>query len=363
MPTPKRTEYPLEPDYAVAPGETLQETIDALGMTQAELAVRTGLSTKTINLVIKGTHVVTQDTAIKLGRATGVPVDVWNRLEMNYRRRLAEIEDRKRIAADHEWLKTIPTKELIALGVLPTCSDRADLLKAVFGFFGVSSSEAWRRLWLENPSTAYRRSQCFALNPAAAATWLRLGELKAQKVECRPYDQAKFKKALLEIRCLTADLPDDFQDVIVNRCKGAGVAAVFVPELKKCPVSGAARWLTPEKALVQLSLRYKTDDQIWFSFFHEAGHILNDSKKQFYIDDKTTQGEQEKKANQFAQDFLIPPARRAELQSLCSEEGIATFAGKIGIAPGIVVGRMQREGIILFSRFNGLKRRFQWVVQ
>jgi len=39
---------------------------------------------------------------------------------------------------------------------------------------------------------------------------------------------------------------------------------------------------------------------------------------------------------------------------------VEAFARKIGIAPGIVVGRLQREQVIDYSQFNGLKQRLQW---
>src|SRR3712207_2277339 len=53
-----------------------------------------------------------------------------------------------------------------------------------------------------------------------------------------------------------------FQPKMISLCAGAGVALVFIPEMKGCPASGAARWLTPEKAIIQLSLRFKTDDHL-----------------------------------------------------------------------------------------------------
>ncbi len=74
------TRYGYEPDYAVPPGQTLQDTIDSLGMDQKELATRTGLTPKTINLVINGNAPITQETAILLERATGVPARMWNNL-------------------------------------------------------------------------------------------------------------------------------------------------------------------------------------------------------------------------------------------------------------------------------------------
>jgi HTH-type transcriptional regulator/antitoxin HigA len=45
-------------------GETLAETLDALGMSQAELAQRRGRPHKTINEIIRGTAAITAETAL-----------------------------------------------------------------------------------------------------------------------------------------------------------------------------------------------------------------------------------------------------------------------------------------------------------
>src|SRR5437016_14442760 len=103
--------YRHEPDYAVAPGEVLQESIAALGMTQADLAKRSGLSKKTINQIIKGHEPLSHDTALRLERVTRVPARFWNNLEATYRERLARLEEKERLAQDLEWLKAIPAKE------------------------------------------------------------------------------------------------------------------------------------------------------------------------------------------------------------------------------------------------------------
>ena len=146
-------------------------------------------------------------------------------------------------------------------------------------------------------------------------------------------------------------------------CAEAGVALVFVPEIKGCPVSGLTRWLSPTKALIQMSLRHKTDDQFWFTFFHEAGHILHDGKKKIFIDDNRPEDDREKKANRFAADFLIPPEATPELWTLTTRTSVRDFAKRMGIAPGIVVGRLQHDRVIPFSHLNDLKTRFTWVEQ
>lgn len=55
--TPKNQ---YQPDSLVTPGEVLEDYIDNLGMTQVELASRTGLAKKTINEIIKGKTPITR---------------------------------------------------------------------------------------------------------------------------------------------------------------------------------------------------------------------------------------------------------------------------------------------------------------
>ena len=138
------------------------------------------------------------------------------------------------------------------------------------------------------------------------------------------------------------------------------MAVVLVPEIKGAPVSGAAKWLSPRKAMIGLNLRGKSNDRFWFSFFHEAGHLLLDSKKETYIDVDSTNDPREQQANQFAANFLIPPARAGELPRLHSSADVEAFARSIGLAPGIVVGRLQHDGTIGFHQLNGLKTWLEW---
>ncbi|MDY0169094.1 MAG: ImmA/IrrE family metallo-endopeptidase [Thermoguttaceae bacterium] len=147
---------------------------------------------------------------------------------------------------------------------------------------------------------------------------------------------------------------------MVEHCRTAGVALVLVPEIKGAPVSGAAKWLTPEKAMIGLNLRGRRDDRFWFTFFHEAGHILNDSKKETFIDVDYDDDPREQNANRFAADLLIPPDNARHLRELKSHMDVVRFAKSLGIAPGIVVGRLQREGIIPYSHLNCLKATFRW---
>ena len=351
--------YVYEPDYAVPPGETLQETIDSLGMTQRELAARTGLTPQTVVRIIKGEQPVTYGTANLLELATGVPARLWNNLEAQYRERLAKLEERERMRADLDWLGSIPVKELQARGLVGLHSDKVLVLRDVLAFFGVGSVAAWREIW-ETPELAARRSTCFETCPGSASAWIRQGELLAHAIPCRPYNRARLVDALKAIRGLTREPAEVFRPEMAARCAEAGVAVVFVQEMKKVPWNGATKWLTPDKAMILLSLRGKSEDKFWFSFFHEAGHVARQhKKKELFINDGTSKDGWEKEADAFAAEFLIPGKYDAAICTVRTKAEVTTMADVLGVSPGIVAGRYEfLTG--KWSHFKDLIRRFEW---
>ncbi len=354
------TKNQFVPDYAIPPGESLRDTIEALGMSQAELAERTGRPKKTINEIIKGKAPITPETALQLERALGVPARFWNNLENNYRETVARIAEQERLREHVAWLKQIPVNALVRHGWIRSFRDKVQQVQEVLNFFGVASPERWREMHL-SMDVAYRTSTAFADEPGAVSAWLRKGEIIARGIDCKPYDAANFKAALTEIRKLTIESPEVFQPEVKRSCAEAGVAVVFLPELPKMHASGATRWLTSTKAVIQLSLRYKSDDQLWFSFFHEAGHILLHGKKEVFIEDDV-KSDKEDEANAFASETLLPAKtlRRLIQSSRLTKESIRKFAMENNIAPGIIVGRLQHYGHLPHSHCNDLKKRFKW---
>ena len=192
----------FEPDYAVAPGRTLQETIDHLGIDQNELAERMGITPKTVNLIIKGKAALSQQTAMLIERVTSGPARVWINLECNYREQLARLASYKQLEKQIEWLKAIPTKELISRGVLQATTDSVALLDQSLKFFGVASVEAWREGWSDG-QFAFRKSHQVDSNDGNLTSWLRLTELQGQQLQVSKYSKEHFNKAAKAIFELT----------------------------------------------------------------------------------------------------------------------------------------------------------------
>ncbi len=354
----KKRQYPFAPDYAIAPGATLAETLAAKGMSQTELSARTGLTEKTISQIINGIAPISFDTALKLEAVLGVPARFWNNLERNFQEAKAQIAQAERLESDLEWLKSIPVRDLVKREFVESTRDKVHTLRNVLHFFGVTDVAAWERVWVE-PSVAFRRSRAREFKLGLVAAWIRMGELIASQMSCKQYDAEKFRQGLVEIRKLT--VKSVWQQEIVERCSDAGVALTLVPAIPGAGVSGVTKWLSKDKALVQLSLLYKNDGSFWFTFFHEAAHVLLHGKKDVFLHgDAESDDKRESEADQFARNLLIPDDRTRELPSLRTEKRVRSFAQSIGIAPGIVVGRMQYDGIIPPSAFNGLKRKIEY---
>jgi HTH-type transcriptional regulator / antitoxin HigA len=356
----------FHPDYVSPPGETLLETLETIGMSQAELARRMERPVKTINEIIQKKAAITAETALQLEQVLHIPASFWLKLEQHYRETLARLAEEKRFESYVEWLKEFPIREMMSRGWIPLCNNKIEQVSAILKFFGVASPDAWQTIW-ESKIVAYRKSTTPKSNFEAVATWLRQGEIEAQKIECVPYNATAFRDALGHIRALTVKPVSFFQEELVRLCASTGVAVVFVPELPKNGIFGATQWLTSTKALVQLSLHYKTDDHLWFTFFHEAGHILLHGKRQVFleIDQKDTK-EAEEEANRFAANVLIDPIQWQKFvmsDSCRSKVGIKEFAQKVGIAPGIIVGRLQHEKRLPFDHCNELKHRLEWKIE
>ena len=353
-------------DLAIPPGETLAEELEVRGMTQRELAARLGRPPQVANEIINGKKAITPDTAIGLCQVLGIEASFWINLESRYQMTLARQRHRAAQVTEEQWLGEYPIREMIKRGWIEAGRDKASRLKALLNFFEVASIQP--RVYQEAVGFRITEAAQRNVSTGALAAWLRQGEIAAQKIDMADYDEQRFRDALVEIRGMTELPPEKFLPAMTELCSDAGVAFCVVRELPKIGANGVARWLTGSKALIQMNIRNKWADIFWFSFFHEAGHLLNHrNRRRILIDvlnadpDMT---EIESEADQFARDFLIDPD---DWQDFCDEDSftpptVSDFAQSVGIAPFIVVGRLQKEKRVAYNRLTELKQRYEWKV-
>jgi addiction module HigA family antidote len=353
------------PDVTSPPGETLAEILADRGMSQAELAERMGRPKKTINEILGAKAELTSETALQLERVLGIPASFWSNLERNYRDSMARAQERKQFSLHAKWPDQFPLGQMAKLGWIARKAGPAEAVGELLSFFAVSSIDQWEARY-QNEAVAYRRPAKFEPDVYALTAWLRAGEREAESIECGAFDAEGFRSALAQARRLTLEGdPELFVPALRDLSRACGVAVVFIPELAGSRACGVTRWLSPTKALIQLSLRYKSNDHLWFTFFHEAGHVLLHGKREIFLEiakGRVGNAEREAEADRFAAEMLIPRKDFARLLELApfSERAVRAFAKETAVAPGIVVGRLQHDKHLPYSHLNKLKLWYTW---
>jgi HTH-type transcriptional regulator/antitoxin HigA len=365
------TSQTLHSDICISPGEYLVEVLDDLGMTKDELAKRMNRPAPKLSAIFKGDKAITPDTALQLEKVVGVPAHIWTGLESEYRLTLArqqQAQEQQRLKTEVPLVSRFRYADLTRLGKVPKKTRAVDKVLELQKFFGVTSLSTVPDL--KRYQVAFRRSKTPSKikAPEGVAAWLRIGEREAQSCRCAPFDRKELKACLSTVRSMTLQKPEQFQDALNEVFAGAGVALVLCPEFLGTGINGATFWMGPDRAVVMMTLRYKWADIFWFSLFHELGHILLHGQQTVILEsahEDPALNKQENEANRFAAETLVPPADyRAFLSAKhFYAEDIQKFAGKVGIAAGVVVGRLQHDGHLRNNWHNGLRVRFQWKVQ
>jgi addiction module HigA family antidote len=346
------------------PGDTIQEHLDHIGMQQNELAERMGRPKENVNRLIKGLEPITRQTAYQLENVLGIPASFWLNLESDYRQELHKIEQLEEQEEQKQWAAQFPLREMKKQGLLPDIRSTVELVEPLLKFFGVASPEEWARIYMDKRiSVAFRLSLAGTKSPYALSAWLRAGELQMRKESYAIYDAKKFRAALKDAKELSFEMPTGFEQELRELCAGAGVALIYTPKLPKATISGVARWYHG-RPLIQLSGRHKTDDHFWFSFFHEAGHILLHGKKDIFLEglsDFENDRKKEDEANRFAAKYLLSEKELNEILDAkkLTSDIVKSFAHKFRTPIGAIIGRLQHDKHLLHSQLNHLKRKVE----
>ena len=360
------TTHTFTPDWVSPPGDTIADLLEERDWTQAQLAEKLGYTDVQVRQLIDGTIEIDSETASKLAEVLGSTEKFWLKREANYRERLAQFAaEKQQLPQWVDWLDELPVKKLMDLGAIwkqrIDDKNKPDIVKDALRFFRVNSPEEWRTN-CSQMQASFRLTRSKQSNKGAISAWLRLGEIEAEYINPPKYDRVKFEQAVGEIRRLTILPSAEFMPKIERLCFDAGVTFVLVSSIPKAHTSGVARWLTPDKPLIQLSLYGKTNDRFWFTFFHEVAHILLHNKDEIFLDEcdgnEVLEGvrEKEDEADRWSREWLIPLEYVAELGKLKkSKQEVRKFADRVSIHAGIVVGRLQHENKVQRNSMNGLK--------
>jgi len=271
------TDLQLKKDLLSCPGDSIQEHIDHISMSQAELAERLGRSVPKLNELIKGKAPITKETATKLEYVLGVPSSFWINLERNYQDELLEIEQMEHLEQCEEWVSSFPLAKMKSLGLLPKTPKKSELADSLLKFFRVASPKQWSDIY-NGSSLAFKIELRHTAEPQAISVWLRIGELQANKLKVKPFDRKGLRNSLSKIQDISFKHSNNWLDELQLHCVSFGIALVFTPCIAKAPIYGATRWMKNNSVpLIQITDRQKDYNAFWFTFYHELYHFCSNS--------------------------------------------------------------------------------------
>jgi len=358
------TDNAFLPQWTSTPGEAIEDLLRQKKVSLDRLSQGLGWSALETERLLRAQTEITSKVAESLAATLGVSAHFWLSRERQYREDLVRLQATASAAAKSGWLKGLPLREMTQWGWIAPGADRVEQAQKCLDFFEVRDLDAWREVCADlSNNAALRTSRTFASGVGALVSWLRRGEVEAEAMECGQWSSGGFRAALAEVRPLTRQKqPVVFLPKLRTICAAHGVAVVVVRAPEGCRASGATRFLGPDRAVLQLSFRYLSDDHFWFTFFHEAGHLLLHGQDGRFLEGVSeSQLDLEEEANQFAEEALIPVEAKAAFSLLRSNAmDVIRFALRAGISPGIVVGQLQKHGRIGHHQLNKLKRRYSW---
>lgn len=342
---------------ATPPGATIKEQLNDRGMSQKEFAARMDMSEKHISRLINGDVQLTPETAVKLEMVLGVPAKFWNNLEAIYREKIIKAEAESAMDADVEIAKQFPYSEMAKVGWVPETRKAKEKVINLRRYFEVVELSLLGSAQITR--IACRRLAITEKSDLALMAWAQEAKIRARSIQTAPINIKRLISAMSELRKMTALKPKEFCPKIKKCLADCGIALVFLPHLKGSFLQGAS-FMDGSKIVVGLTARGKYADKFWFSLFHELAHIVLGHVGQ----PNGISEEDERAADKWSGDTLIISEAFVAFRKDrdYSERSVLQFAKEQEIAPGIVVGRMQMEGMIQYNMLNNLKEKYEIVV-
>ncbi len=334
---------------AVPPGATIREQLGDRGMSQKEFAARMDMSEKHISKLINGEVQLTVETAVRLETVLGVPAAFWNRLEAMYREDLIKTEAENSMDADVEIARRIPYSDMAKLGWVPATREPKEKVVNLRQYF-----EVVRLALLGNEQItriACRRLVITEKSDLAVMAWAQEAKIKARDVRTAPVNVQGMINIIPELRKMTV-MGKEACPVLSEHLAECGIALVMLPRLRGSSVDGVT-FADGNRIVVSITNDVQYTDRMWNILFHELAHIALGHVGR----SGGTSDDEEAAADRWSADSLITAEvfEQFKRDGDYDERNVIRLARELGIASGIVVGRMQREGMIKAGVMNELR--------
>ena len=341
---------------ATPPGATIKEQLNDRGMNQKEFAARMDMSEKHISKLINGDVQLTPETAIRLEMVLGIPAKFWNNLEAIYREKIIRAKAENSMDSDIEIAREFPYSEMAKLGWVSNARDVKEKVVNLRKYFEVVELSLLGNEQITRITC--RRLAISEKSDLALVAWAQEAKIKARDIDTAPINIRGLISVIPEIRKMTVLNSNDIYPMLKKYLAECGIALVLLPHLKGSFLQGAS-FMDGNKIVVGMTSRGKDADRFWFSLFHELAHIVLGHVGQ----SNGTSDDDERAADKWACDTMICHEDFEDFRKTgnYSKESVLQFAKSQEIAPGLVVGRLQQEGLIKYNTLNNLKEKCELV--
>lgn len=353
-------------DLIPVPGETIEELLKKNHISQADLALRTGSSTKHINQLVKGKKRITIDMANKLSCVfDGLGASFWNNLQCIYDDMVQKVNDRDNMTAEEKHIAaSLPYNDLLAFGYFdkkdPSIEEKVEIWRSFLHVSNLTYVPASYRLDSVCYPSAFKKTDDSSFDCYIMSIWIQMC-LLSDKSNSYPFSKNMLRKSFSLIR---REIHNSNIEKAIQNIKGillkCGVVFNVIHYLEGAPVQGYIRKLD-DHVLMCLTLRKNYQDAFWFALAHEIGHLLysrslNEGLLDFKCGEFLVLGS-EKQATDFEENFLIPSKDfNGFICNPINERTIRDFANKESVDPGIVVGRLIAYNFKYQSEFSYLRK-------
>jgi len=310
--------------------------------------------------LLHGRHPIDPKLAIRISASVGSTPRFWIERERRFQSNLKALEACR--PALEQWFRAFPIAKMREMGWIPRMGAKTDAPFELLDFFGVSTIEQWKETYVSCLDRAkFRTSETFENSVPATTAWLRRGELVADEMSCQKWSRKTFHRCLIGLKPLSME-PDPriFVPKLQMECARHGVAVVVERCPAGCVASGATLILESGRRLLLLSARFLSDDHFWFSFFHEAGHLVLHGEELNIEGAGAVSPAREAEANEFAQRIILDPGGEESLESVpINKFAIARLARRCNVSKGLIVGQLQNRNRVSQTRFNPFKTRYK----
>lgn len=355
----------LSRDLLIHPGETISDVLEERGITQAELAMRTGVTPTYVSNVINGKKDISAKFAMALEYALGVKKTFWLNLQANYDAELLELNETETITEEEinarEHLSGI-VKYLRTRGLVPIRESKNDSIISLRNVLNVSDLVNLSQI---AEAGAFRMSKNTSINPFVMGAWIRMCQIIGEKREIKnTFDSNRVQNLIKELKKVMTKNSANIQEELQSLMEDYGIDFSIMRHFTGAPVHGYVSVKRDGSYQMVVTIRGAFADRFWFSIFHELGHIVNGDidKTNRFVDDGTNR-EIEERADRFAAAALLDEdAYNAFVDGRnFSLDEIIKFANCQNVMPYIVIGRLQREKYIEYYQYKDQMLRYKWV--